>query len=127
MKQPAILLIGAGGHALACIDVIEQSACYQIAGLTGIAEEIGKEVAGHKVLGTEADLTRFFDTIKNALVTVGQIKSPTLRISLFEKLRSIGFQLPVIRSPGAYVSPHAKIGTGSIIMHGATINAGASI
>ena len=37
-----ILLIGAGGHARSCIDVIERENKYKIYGLVGLKKEIGK-------------------------------------------------------------------------------------
>jgi len=40
MSKPSLILIGAGGHAHACIDVIEQQDKYQIAGLVGMPEEM---------------------------------------------------------------------------------------
>ena len=40
MTKPSVILIGAGGHAHACIEVIEQHGQYQIAGLVGMQEEV---------------------------------------------------------------------------------------
>jgi hypothetical protein len=40
MNKPGVILIGAGGHAHACIDVIEQQGHYHIAGLVGIQKEM---------------------------------------------------------------------------------------
>jgi sugar O-acyltransferase (sialic acid O-acetyltransferase NeuD family) len=64
---------------------------------------------------------------KNVLITMGQIKSPTRRMELFNDLMDMGACFPVIQSPLAYVSPHAKIGEGTIVMHQALINAGVSV
>ena len=46
---------------------------------------------------------------------------------LFERLLESGFATPVIISPRAYVSRHSAVGDGSIVMHGATVNAGAIV
>jgi len=40
MSKPNLILIGAGGHAHACIDVIEQHGQYHIAGLVGMPAEM---------------------------------------------------------------------------------------
>jgi len=127
MSLPVILLVGAGGHARACIDVIELEGRFAIAGLVGLPEEVGGEVLGYPVLGTNQDLGRLKETYPNALVTVGQIKSPETRIHLFELLGAQGFSQPAIVSPKAYVSHHASLGSGSIVMHGALVNAGARV
>ena len=43
------------------------------------------------------------------------------------RAKEIGFSLPTIISPLAYVSDNVVIGEGTIIMHGAIINSGAKI
>src|SRR5690606_32925171 len=45
----------------------------------------------------------------------------------YESLKEIGYKLPVITSPLAYVSRHAQIGEGTLIMHHALVNANANI
>lgn len=127
MAQIPILLVGAGGHARACIDVIEQEGRFAVAGLVGQPYEVGSQVLGYPVLGTDADLPRLLGNYAHALVTVGQIKSPEPRMRLFDLLERGGCTLPVVISPRAYVSPHAVVGAGTIVMHGAVINAGAEV
>lgn len=127
MGSQEILLIGAGGHATACIDVIEQHGQFSVAGLTGSAVEVGRKLLGYPVLGTDAELPALLLRHRNALVAVGQIKTPDVRLRLFEHLVQLGATLPVIVSPRAYVSRHATLGAGTIVMHGAIVNAGASI
>lgn len=126
-RASSILLAGAGGHAQACIDVLEAQARFTIAGLIGTATEVGTAVLGYQVLGTDQDLPALVSRHAHALVTCGQIKSPDPRIRLFERLQSLGYQLPVIVSPRAYVSGHALLGVGTIVMHGAVVNAGAVV
>ena len=121
-----ILLIGAGGHARSCIDVLEM-ADWDVAGLVGQPQEVGTKVLGYSVLGTDADLPGLLGTVSTALVVIGQIESPGPRIAMFERLRELGFRLPVVISPLAHVSAHARLGEGTIVMHGAVVNAGARI
>ena len=122
-----ILLIGGGGHCKSVIDVIELENKYKITGVIDKKELISQKVLGIEVIGSDEDLEKLFETYKYAIVTVGQIKSNTLRVKLFDKLISIGYQLPVIKSPLSYVSKHAKIDSGTVIMHHAVVNAGASV
>jgi sugar O-acyltransferase (sialic acid O-acetyltransferase NeuD family) len=124
---PSILLVGAGGHAAACIDVIESAGDYTIAGLVGSSAEIGKRVLGYAVLGTDDDLARLVSAHANALVAVGHISTPQPRIRLFEQLQKLGYTLPVVVSPRAHVSRHATLGAGTIVMHGAIVNARAVV
>lgn len=127
MTQESILLVGAGGHARACIDVIEQEERFVVKGLVGLPEEVGSRILGYPVLGADEDLPALLGDCSNALITVGQVKTPEPRMRLFELLQQSGCGLPVIVSPRGYVSPHAKVDTGTIVMHGAVVNAGAMV
>ena len=121
-----LLLLGGGGHCRACIDVIEAEAKYQIAGIVQPLAQ-GGAVLGYPVLGSDDDVSMLLAETPNALITVGQIKSPETRMCLFDLLKSHGAILPVIQSPTAYCSRHASLGEGSILMHGSLVNANARI
>ena len=127
MSKPGLILIGAGGHARACIDVIEQHAQYQIAGLVGLPEEIHSDYFNYAVIASDNELSKLVKAYKYAVITVGQIRTPDDRIRLYQLAKKNGFQLPVIISPNSHVSRQATIGAGTIVMHGAIINAGASV
>ena len=122
-----IILIGAGGHARSCIDVIELSGLFEIAGLVEKSKLNNQENLGYPIIGTDDDLQNLRQKYSHSLITVGQIKSPKIRIKLYQLLKELDFTLPVIVSSQAYVSKHSQIGEGSIIMHGAIVNANAKI
>jgi sugar O-acyltransferase (sialic acid O-acetyltransferase NeuD family) len=122
-----IILIGAGGHCRSCIDVIEHQGQYKIIGLVDANMKVGESVFGYKILGNDDDLKDLIKTCSNFLVTIGQIKNALPRINVFETIKKLGGEFPVIISPQAYVSARAKISEGSIIMHGAMVNAGCVI
>lgn len=123
----ALLLIGGGGHCRSCIDVVEAGRQFEVAGIVDNEVPTGTLQLGHAILGTDDDLPELVKRFGAALVTVGQIKSASVRIRLFGRLRELGAELPSITSPLAYVSRHARIMAGSIVMHGALVNAQASI
>ena len=118
-----IILIGGGGHCKSVIDVIEQEARFQIAGIVDKPELLGTKILGYQVIGNDFDLEILAKKYHYALVTVGQIKSSLLRIKLFDLAIKAGFTLPSIISQRAYVSKHSKIGKGTIVMHHAIVNA----
>jgi len=122
-----IILIGGGGHCRACIDVIEQEGRFTIAGIVDMPEKKQHNVLGYSVIGSDADLAQAIKTFPNVLITLGHIKSPSRRIELFNDLMQMGAHFPVIQSPLAYVSPHAQVAEGTIVMHHALINAGARV
>jgi len=125
--KPEILLVGGGGHCKSVIDVIEQENIYQIAGIIDKKELIGSKVLGYEVIGCDDDLKDLRKKILYAIVTVGQIKSNKTRVKLFNILKELGFHMPSIISPLAYVSKHAFVDEGTIIMHHALVNSDAKI
>ena len=52
-----IILIGAGGHSLSCIDVIEFTGLYKIAGLIEKNDEKGNKNIDYPIIGTDEDLS----------------------------------------------------------------------
>jgi sugar O-acyltransferase (sialic acid O-acetyltransferase NeuD family) len=127
MSKPGLILVGAGGHARACIDVIEQQGQYQIVGFVGLPEELHSQHLGYAVIAIDDSLAQFAKSTPYALITTGQIQTAKLRTRLYQQAMLHGFQLPVIIAPTAHVSRHASIGAGSIVMHGAIVNAGAKV
>ena len=125
--KPEIVLIGGGGHCRSVIDVIEFEEKYNIVGIVVNDMPKGSELLGYEVLGNDDDLELLFQQYKNAIITVGQIKMNHVRVKLFQELKQIGFTLPVIISPLAYVSKYATVGEGTIIMHHALLNANVKV
>jgi len=122
-----IVLIGGGGHCKAVIDVVEQEGRFNIIGIIDKSELCGKKILGYQIIGNDSELNNLVKQCKSALIAIGQIRSPSSRINLFDAVLRLGFILPSVVSPRAYVSQHASIGMGSIIMHDAIVNAGAMV
>ncbi len=94
MSKPSLILIGAGGHAHACIDVIEQHGGYQIAGLIGMPDEIHDNHLGYAVIGIDTDLPELVKTIQYALITLGQIKPLRTASGSINRRLHLGFSCP---------------------------------
>ena len=121
----SLILVGGGGHCKSVIEVAE-SAGYTILGILDRQEEVGKKVLGYDVIGTDYEMIKYVD-LAYFIVTVGQIKSPDLRIKLYRMIERAGGHLATIVAPTAQVSKYANIGKGSIIMHHALVNAEANV
>lgn len=121
-SKQEIILLGAGGHCKSCIEVILGISQYSILGIIDKVGSSTKHILGHNVMGTDKDLESLLFRCSDVLVTVGQIKSPEIRISLFELAKSFGFNFPVIKSHLSYISKSAEIGEGTILLHGSFIN-----
>ncbi len=125
MKE--ILLIGGGGHCKSVIDVIEQEGKFKIVGIIDQPELLGNEILSYKVIGNDDNLELLSKDYEYALIAVGQVSSPQLRIKLFTLAKKAGFSFPSIISPRAYVSSYAVLEEGTIIMHDAVVNASACV
>lgn len=120
-----LVLVGGGGHCRSVIDVIETAGGYAIRGIIQPKDDGDQPVLGYPVLGDDDAFPSLLAEGCQALVTVGQIKTSALRRRLFERLKGLTANLPVVTSPHAYVSRHASLGEGSVVLHGAVVNAGA--
>ena len=127
MSKQEIILLGAGGHCKSCIDAISSISKYSILGIIDKDCSSTKHILGHNVMGTDKDLESLLFRCSDALVTIGQIKSPEIRISLFERAKSLGVNFPVICSHLSYLSKSAQIGEGTILLHGSLINTSARV
>lgn len=107
------------------IDVAE-SAGYTILGILDRQEEVGKKVLGYEVIGTDDDMAKYAGQAE-FIVTVGQIKSPDVRVRLHRMLSEAGCRLATIIASTAHASKHATIGEGTVVMHQAVVNADARI
>lgn len=125
MNQKNLILIGGGGHCKSVIDVAE-SAGYNILGILDMPEDIGKSVLDYKVIGTDNDIPQFVDKAE-FIITVGFIKSPAIRMRIFDKVREAGGKLATIIASTAHVSRYASLGEGTAVMHQTVVNAGAKI
>lgn len=122
-----IILIGGGGHCAACLDVLAAAGKYRAAAIVDKPESLGREICGYKIDATDEDLAELIPRYKYALITLGMIKSHESRRASFSRAKSLGALFPAHISPLAYVSPHAELGEGSIVMHQALVNARARV
>jgi len=122
-----IVLVGGGGHCKACIDVIETQGEYDIAGIVDIKERIGESVLGYRIIATDDDFQSLVREYEYFLICIGQIKLLQKRMEKFKILKSHGAKFPIIISPLAYISKHAKLNKGTVVMHNVTVNAYAKI
>ncbi len=116
-----LLLVGAGG--LGRIVAEHASATYECAFLDDGLEK-GTSVCGIPVLGTSGDLEKLREAYSLALVTIGNCR---VRERLSLEALALGYSLPSITVPSAYISPFARVGKGCIILNNAVIQNGASV
>lgn len=126
MNKKSIVLIGGGGHCKACIDVIEQEGRYRIKCIVDSDSSL-KDVLGYPVIGGDEIIPSLIDSNTWFLITVGQIKSYAIRLKIAKQLHKNKAQFAKVISPFAYVSKHAQIGEGTIVLHKAHVSADGKI
>ena len=122
-----IFLVGGGGHCLSVIDVIETTNKFKIIGFVDKINKNLKSKSDYKYLGNDNILKELIKKYKYSFISVGQIKSPKIRIKIYNHLIKLGSNIQTIVSPHSYVSKNSKIGIGTIIMHGAMVNSNVNI
>ena len=122
-----LLLVGCGGHARSLIELIESASHWKIYGLVGLPHQVGSRVLGYPVIGCDYDLSVLRQECPAAVLAIGQLQDPSLRVRLAEQIGRLGFRSPVLISPHAVVSRHAQLGSGTTVGHGVIINSGAVV
>lgn len=128
MGNRKLLLVGGGGHCRSVLDCVLRAGAYDAIGIVEREGAADKTVLGVPVVGHDADLPRLLaDGWHYAAVTLGSIGVPTRRRALYQQLKALGFQLPVLADPSAVISSHAELAEGTFIGKRAVINAGSSV
>ena len=118
----SIVIIGGGGHAKMCIDLIRQNNEYNIIGIIDEKLDIGSDVLGIKVIGDNGSLIKLRELgVKFAINGVGAISKPKVRLKIYKDLKNIGFIQPNLIHPSSSIEPSASLGDGNQIMMGAYI------
>lgn len=120
-----LILIGGGGHCKSVIEAAESQG-REILGVLDMPENVGIEILGCKIIGTDSDITRFIGKAE-FVITVGHIKGCEIREKIDRLIKQSGGSLATITASTAHVSRHARIGEGTVVLHGAMVNAGAKI
>ena len=120
-----ICILGSGGHATSCIDLIESTNKFEIIGIISQKKDKKKDkifLKKYQIISSDDDYREIFKFCKNVVIGISFYKDLSLRSKMFKALKKVGFKLPVICSPRSHVSLGAKINEGTQIFHNVTIN-----
>lgn len=124
-KQPALVVVGASGHAKVIIDIVEKEGRYRISHLLDDNPALhGKLFFGYRVAGATRSLLAATGEKLPALVAIGD-NSARMRIAGW--LRDNGFQLARAVHPRSQIGRGAVIGDGTAVMAGAVVNSDTTI
>jgi|ETNvirnome_2_300_1030623.scaffolds.fasta_scaffold38164_2 sugar O-acyltransferase (sialic acid O-acetyltransferase NeuD family) len=116
-----VIVFGGGDYGVAMIE-IARAAGHTVEGIVDDTKLIGEHVWGDvKVLGGKEDLNGIRKDIPGALMAVGLIENHPRREEIYSDLMDVGFILPTVIHPSAWVSPSAKIGFGTYVLERAVV------
>lgn len=123
-----LVLVGGGGHCKSVLDTILQLNIYSEVVITDCKLAAGTRILGCEVVGNDEMLSELYKKgFRNAVITIGSIKSTDIRRNVFLKAEEVGFNFPKIIDPSAVVSGLASIGAGVYIGKNAVVNVDAVI
>lgn len=120
-----IIGYGAGGHAGAIIDIIEDNNEFKIEGLVDKIKE--KKKFGYKIIGNDIILDQISKKYKNIFFGIAGIKSIKKNILLYNNLEKFGFNIVSIIHQKSIISKNAKIGKSVKIFSGVKINSNVTL
>jgi sugar O-acyltransferase (sialic acid O-acetyltransferase NeuD family) len=118
-KKEKLLLVGAGGFGRVVLEHAEKE--YRCAFLDDGA---ATSADGVPIIGTTEDIERLFGEYRLLLVTIG---NNSLREKLYKRAEKAGYTFPNIIVPSAYISPHARLGSGIVVLNNAVVQNNASV
>ncbi len=122
MNKKRLILIGGGGHCKVVISILRKLKDFEIVGIVD-NYKTGEIIEGIRVIGADNNLKDFYkENIHYALITVGSVGDNTKRYKLFNMVKEIGYEFPIVISPAASMDESTKIDEGTVIMPGSIIN-----
>ena len=112
-----LLIVGAGGFGRVVLEHARKNfRCFFI------DDHQECPVDGTEIIGKISDLPTLAVSYKNLTVAIGNNQ---LRQQVFQEAEKLGYVFPNIICSSVYVSPHAEVGHGCIILNNAVIQNGA--
>jgi sugar O-acyltransferase (sialic acid O-acetyltransferase NeuD family) len=125
MIKKQIILVGGGGHAKACLDVIESDSTWHVKGDLDVKQTLSDSY-GLDFLGSDLEASKFVHEAQ-FLITIGQLGHSPIREKLFSELKKINAEFAIVKANNAIISKKSIIGKGTIVMHGAILQTDTSV
>ncbi len=123
INKPAIVIVGASGHAKVVIDIVEKQDLYHINGLIDTYVETGTRVFEYEVLGTEDILSELYQSKKiiGGIVAIGDNYLRQHMVTQIKKLCP-EFQFITAIHPNSIIGKNVSIQEGTVVVAGAVVN-----
>lgn len=118
-----VLVLGASGHAKVVIDILQSMKKFEIIGCLGMPEEVGKEILGVKVIGTDEKLSEFPSSSGIQLAMgIGGYDSNEYRKKKYFECKEAGYSFVTGVHPSAVLCQGVELGEGTIVCAGVVLN-----
>ncbi len=126
--RPRIVIVGASGHGRVALDAARSQDSCEIVGWTDTFVPVGTELAGLGVLGKPADL----DSLASEYRLDGYflaISDNSTRAKVHEMIHQLRPQLELVTivPPRSIIARDVELGSGSLVLAGAVVNANCRI
>lgn len=112
----ALLILGAGQYGMVAKEIAESMNCFEKIDFLDDNSDMA--------IGKLNSYQEHHITYQHAIVAIG---NPEIRLSYIQKLSEVGYEIVILISPYAYISPSAQIKKGSIVEAMAVVNTHAKI
>lgn len=111
-----LIFFGAGGHAIACRDILKQKKEYDLKAVFDPNQNKLKDLLFFK---KKSEIKKF--KFKYAHIAIGSIKNLRLREKLFSEGKKMKFIFPIIKSKFSIISKYSILEEGTIIFNNVII------
>ncbi|MFG0408000.1 acetyltransferase [Pseudomonas sp. FYR_11] len=115
----ALAILGASGHGKVVADLAELCGWHKIDFFDDCWPDL-KRNGAWTVMGSGAQLLELLENYQGVVVAIG---NNAARAEKLLELQKCGARVPVLIHPGAVVSRHASLGSGTVVFAGAVVNA----
>jgi len=128
INEKSLFVLGGGGHAKMCIEILKQTGLFEIVGIVDSVLPINSSVLSIPVLGRDTIIDDLMKKgLKNAILGIGAVLNHSVRKKLFLSLKEKNLFIPNIIHPSASIEPSVQLGEGNQIMQGAIIGSDVKI
>jgi sugar O-acyltransferase (sialic acid O-acetyltransferase NeuD family) len=119
-----LVIVGAGGHGRVVADSAKELGSWDRVAFLDDDDELARSMAGYPVLGAVACAVSYQAAYADLIVAIGD---NTRRIAILREHAKLGFRLPSIVHPRAWVSSSVVIEEGAVVFALAAVNCDATI
>lgn len=122
-----VIVLGGGGHASVLVDILRQQGREILAVVSPDDLSARKVFEGIQHLKKDEDVLLYGVEDVRLVNGIGALPGNQVRNKVGKYFSDLGYQFETVVSSCAFISPYAQLGEGVQVLHGAIVQAGATI